>query len=468
MMLQTAASGAPFATELGDWVSRVTFSDLPSDVVEATRRRILDVIGLALAGADTPFGRSTRAGALAMSPAGPCHVLGTGEPIGLPAAAFVNGALPQALEFDDTHNESIVHMSSPSVAAVLALSETRPIDGRALLTGIAVASEVSCRVGSVAPGQFHKRGLHPTGLFAPFGVTYGIGMLLGLDAGRLAAAAGICGSFAAGLLECWADGTQTKFLHSGWAAQSGMAAAFLAEAGTTGPARVFEGRFGLFESHLQEAAAAKDYSRIVGSLGTRWESRYSSFKPYAAAHVLHPYVDAALRIRSEHRLTPADVARIECPVASYIVGIVCEPLEEKLAPATDALCRVSLQHTLAEAFCFGSLGRTAYEDARRTDPDVQALARKVSYHVDPDFPGPGQFKGALRVTLNDGRTLVDVQEHNRGSVENPMSDAELRAKFDDNAGRLLSAAARDRLVHALQHAERLEDASALVKLALRS
>jgi 2-methylcitrate dehydratase PrpD len=453
-----------FARELAAWVARVTFDDIPADVVTATRRRVLDVIGLALAGSGTPFGTATRAGARALSPPGPCHALGTGEALALTSAALVNAALPQALEFDDTHNESIVHMSSPSVAAALALSETRAVSGRDLLAAVAVANEISCRVGSVAAGQFHKRGLHPTGLFAPFGVTFGAGLLLRLPPETLASAAGICGSFAAGLLECWVDGTQTKFLHSGWAAQSGLSAALLAEAGVSGPARVFEGRFGLFASHLQDASVPADFDRLVGGLGTRWDSRNSSFKPYPAAHVLHPYVDALLRVREQQGIRAADVVEIDCPVAAFIVGIVCEPVEEKLTPATEAHCRVSLQHTVAEALCYGELGRAAYADARRLDPEVQALARRVTYHVDPDYPGPGRFKGAVRIRLKDGRTIEEVQEHNLGSPENPMSDAQLRAKFDDNSAALLSPAQRDRLAETIARLEQLEDASELVTL----
>ncbi len=105
-----------------------------------------------------------------MSPPGPCRIFGGGERVGVTTAAFANGSCAQALEYDDTHNESIVHMSSPAVAAALALAETRTISGQDLVLAIAVGNEISCRVGSVAPGQFHKRGFHPTGLFAPFGV----------------------------------------------------------------------------------------------------------------------------------------------------------------------------------------------------------------------------------------------------------------------------------------------------------
>src|SRR4029434_7598219 len=209
------------ASQVAEWVARVRFADLPSDVVDATKLRILDVLGLALAGADTRFGRAIRSGAVAVSPPGPCRILGSGDKVGVTSAAFANASFPQALEFDDTHNESIVHMSSPSVAAALALSETRPVSGRDAILSIAISNEIACRVGVVVPGQFHRRGFHPTGLFSPFGIAYGAGKLLGLNAPTLAYAAGTCGSFAAGLLECWVDGTDTKFLHSGWAAQGG-------------------------------------------------------------------------------------------------------------------------------------------------------------------------------------------------------------------------------------------------------
>jgi 2-methylcitrate dehydratase PrpD len=454
--------------DLADWASRISFDDLPQDVVEATRLRVMDVIGLALAGAETDFGRSTRDAAIAMSPPGPCRVWGTGDGLGATMAAFANGACSQALEYDDTHNESIVHMSSPAVAAALALSEldnaSGPVSGRDLMTAIAVGNEISCRVGSVSAGQFHRLGFHPTGLFAPFGVCYLAGRLLGLDAEAMARAAGICGSFAAGLLECWVDGTQTKFLHPGWAAHSGIVAAFLARTGTTGPALVFEGRFGLFASHLQDPAAPRDFTRVADGLGTRWDSRNSSFKPFPAAHVLHPYIDALLRLRSRHGFTVSDVERIDCPVASFIVPIVCEPIAEKLAPATDSHGRVSLQYTLAEALYLGGLGRHAYRADSLADPEILALARRVRYEVDPGFPGPGRFKGAVRVTLKDGRSLLEVEEFNRGSAENPMTGAELRAKFEENASGFLSEADRTALVEAISQLERLPDASVIVDL----
>jgi 2-methylcitrate dehydratase PrpD len=423
------------------------------------------VIGLSLAGAETAFGKSTRDAIVAMSPPGPCRILGFGDRVGVTAAAFANGALSQALEYDDTHNESIVHMSSPAVAAALALAEFTPVCGRDLIAAIALGNEISCRIGSVSSGELHKRGFHPTGLFATFGAAFLAAKLLGLDAEGMARAAGIAGSFASGLLECWVDGTQTKFLHPGCSAQSGITAAILARSGVTGPAQVFEGRWGLFASHVQDPDAHRDFMRINASLGTHWESRNSSFKPFPAAHVIHPYISAAIRLRNTHALQVNDIESVDCPVTGFIVSIVCEPIAEKHAPASDSHGRVSLQYSVAEALFFGELGKHSYSDQSRRNPEILALARRVRYHVDPDYPGPGRFKGAVTVTLKDGRRFTEVEEYNRGSAENPMTQAELRAKFEENAGGFLSAAARGRVAERIQNLETLRDARILVELA---
>jgi 2-methylcitrate dehydratase PrpD len=326
---------------------------------------------------------------------------------------------------------------------------------------VAVGSEVSCRAGSVAPGQFHNRGFHPSGLFATFGVTFLAGRLLGLDADAMARAAGISGSFASGILECWVDGTQTKFLHPGWSAQSGIVSAFLARAGTTGPAQVFEGRWGLFASHLQDKAAPTDFARLTLDLGTRWDSRNASFKPFPAAHVLHPYLDAILRMR-KHGLRAQDVDWIDCPVAPFIVPIVCNPTDEKLAPATDSHGRVSLQYTLAEALVRGSLGKHAYSEANLRDPEILDLARRVRFHPDGSLPGPGRFKGIVKVWLKNGTTMTEIEEYNRGSAENPMTIEDIRAKFDENAEGFLDKDARDRVADAVNRLDALPDVRTLV------
>jgi 2-methylcitrate dehydratase PrpD len=450
---------------LANWALSLRFDDLPADIVDNTRYRILDMIGLTLAGTGTGFGKSVRKAVRATGDGGPSQLYGTGDAVSATNAAFANGALSQALEYDDTHNESIVHMSSPSVAAALALAETRPTSGRDVIAAVAISNEIACRIGSVSPGQFHKRGFHPTGLFSPFGTTCLAGRLLGLDASQLRNALGISGSYAAGILECWVDGTQSKFLHPGWAAQSGIVAAQLGLAGATGPAAVFEGRFGLFASHLQDTNTPRNLGRITDGLGTVWDSRKASFKPFPAAHVSHPYIDAIIRLKKKHNVDPRRVKRIDVPVAQYIVGIVCEPIAEKHRPQSDSHGRVSLQYTLAEALYFGRLGKDAYQPSALNNPEILRLADATIYRVDPSYPGPERFKGEVTVTLDDGTTYTEIEEYNRGSAENPMKPAEIIGKFEENAATALSPAAIKRLADAvLNIINDHKDAGALVRL----
>jgi 2-methylcitrate dehydratase PrpD len=449
---------------VSDWVRDVRFDDLPADVVESTRLRVLDVVGLTLAGRGTAFGRAVCRSTLELHEGGPARVLGLDRKVGVTGAAFANGSLSQALEYDDTHNESIVHMSGPAVAAALAITGRQAVSGVELIRAVAIGNEISCRVGSVTPGQFHKRGFHPTGLFAVFGTTWLAAALHGLDRGQMVSAAGIAGSFAAGLLQCWVDGTASKFLHPGWAAQSGISAASLAGQGATGPAEIFEGRFGLFASHLQSADIQPNWDRITGDLGSRWDSRQASFKPFPVAHVIHPYIDAVLRLRAAHGIDPDRIARVLCPVAAYQVGIVCEPLDEKRRPRSDSHGRVSLQYTLAEALVKGRIGKDAYASASLADPRILGLADRIEYRIDDGFPGPERFKAEVVIEMNDGARFETIEENNRGSAANPMALDDLIAKFDENVSEVLTPAEAKRLRTAILGLETAESAATIVDM----
>ena len=146
------------------------------------------------------------------------------------------------------------------------------------------------------------------------------------------------------------------------------------------------------------------------------------------------------------------------------MGIVCEPTAEKFAPASDSHGRVSLQYSLAEALFNGALGKAAYSAESRGNPEILALARRVHYYIDPDYPGPGRFKGAAKIVLKDGSSFEEVEEYNRGSAENPMTPDELRAKFNENASGFLSAQQRDHLVNEIDLLESLQSASTVLSV----
>jgi 2-methylcitrate dehydratase PrpD len=424
---------ASLSEQLARWVLTLRYQDIPEDVIESTKLRVLDVIGLALASSVLDYGRAVREAALEMGiMGGSAHVLAFGDPMTPMLAAMVNGALAAGFHYDDTHNETMIQVSAPIVATALALGEHLNASGADVLAAIAAGTEATCRIGTAAPGAFHRGGFHPTGVIGALGATYTACRLLGLDMDRTRHAIGIAGSQGAGLNEAETDGTWAQLMHPGWAAHSGISAAILGKNGFTGPANVIEGRAGVFHAHVQDPDYAFDFDRILAKLGRDWESRYISFKPYPCAHVLHAFIDALLYLHQHEGLRADKVRQITCPIAAFMVPLVAEPQHQKLEPATYYQGRISLQYVLAEALFFGKVDFRSFNAKNITNKEILTLAQKITYVVDPDAPGSWQYKGWVVVETTDGKTLERVEEYNRGSPENPMSVADLAVKFQDN------------------------------------
>jgi 2-methylcitrate dehydratase PrpD len=456
----SAAARPPSLTEeAAAWYVKLRYADLPEDVRAATKLRVLDIIGLMLAGSSLEYGRIARKAALKMGEGSGARILGFGDRVPPMSAAVANGLMAHSLEYDDTHNETLVHASVTSVTAALALAEAQRTTGEEVLTAIAGANEIACRIGVITPGLLHKNGFHSTAVVGTFSASYLAGRLLGATAAQHRHALGIAGSMSAGILECWTDFTHSKAIHPGWAAHCGIAAAHLAQAGLTGPATVLEGKWGFVRSHVQDPGYKPSYERMLAGLGVEWESRNLSFKPFPVGHVSHPFIDAILHL---HRagLRAADVKRITCHIKDDWIPIVCEPVAEKLAPPTSWHGRVSLQYTLAEALYHGRLDVNSYDEESLRNPEILALARKVDYVVDPTAPGRQQFKGWVVAETTDGR-LERIEPFNRGSAQNPMSDEDIRAKFRDNAAPVLP---KERLEAIVAAVDSLDHAGTLTTL----
>lgn len=446
------------------WYLSLSMRHLPADIVERTRLHVLDIVGLTLAGAARESGRSVRAAMLDLGRGNECRILGFGDRTSALLAAIANGTMAHAMEFDDTHNESITHVAGSVIATALTLGEQLGLSGEQLLVAIAGGNELACRLGVVAPGALHKAGYHATGVIGTMSATYVASRLLGLTVDQTRHACGIAGSQAAGIMECWSDGTWSKFLHPGLAAHNGIIAATLAKAAFTGPATVLEGRFGFYRSHIQEPGRAFDFARMTDKFGEKWESRDISFKPYPTAHFIHSFLDAALHLVRHAGLKAADVKRITCPIAHYMVPIVCEPVNEKVQPETDWHGRVSLQYSLAEAIFHGRLDGRGYAPESLRHPGILELARKIGYRIDDSAPGHEQFKGWVIVETVDGRTLERIEMYNRGSAKLPMSASDIKEKFRDNASFMLAPDRIDRIEKCVDRLEHVPDVTELVTL----
>jgi 2-methylcitrate dehydratase PrpD len=235
---------------------------------------------------------------------------------------------------------------------------------------------------------------------------------------------------ASGIIEYLAEGTWTKRMHAGWAAQSGLRAALLGRAGFLGPRTVFEGVHGLFHgfAHTTEG----DYDAAVGDFGTRWVTETLAFKPYPCGTMAHPYIDCAKRLATRG-IKPTDVKEMICEVAEGTVHRLWEPLASKQAPPNGYAAKFSSPFLLAFGFVHGGVGLDAFTEAAVRDPDVLALAAKVRYVIDPDNPYPDNFTGHIRATLRDGTVVEERQPHFRGGAHEPLTRQDVEEKFMLNA-----------------------------------
>jgi 2-methylcitrate dehydratase PrpD len=447
------------ARTLAEFTASLRFQDLPEDVVVAVRRHALDAIGTALAASATravaPVVEAVRAWAGARE----AGVIGHDFGGPAPQVALASGALAQALDYDDTHVESIVHPSAVVVPAALAVAEEAGADGKTFIAACVAGYEVATRIGCAAPGRFHARGLHATGVCGPFGAAAAAARIWGLTPQETTAAFGVAGSQASGLFACLADGSETKRFHAGWAAHGGVIAADLARRAFTGPATILEGPHGLFDALL--AGEDPDIARITRGLGREWETTRIAIKPYPACHFLHAFMDAAASVG----VKPGDIEEVLCLVAPAAIPIIAEPRQARIKPASTYAAQFSLPFAVATVLVGGREGIEMFGEEALADRRVLSLAERVRHQADDTLPFPRTYGGRLRIHLRDGRIREADEIVNRGHPDRPLTDEEVRAKFVSNARRRLDNGAVEKLVETVWRLDELDSLDELVALA---
>jgi 2-methylcitrate dehydratase PrpD len=418
---------ARFSTEL-------TADDIPKVVAQAARLHFLDALGCGLAAEAIGVGRYASAAAAHFGSAGLASAIGCPRGLPAPDAALINGTLCHALDFDDTHSAGVVHVSGVLMPATLGVAEEVGASGPGLVAALTAGYEVMIRLGMAAGPAPGMRGLHSTSVFGVFGATAAAASLYGLSLETTTHAFGIAGSMASGILECFADGTDTKRLHAGWAAHSGLYAARLAAAGGAGPATVLEGRHGLFKAMI---GSEPELERELADLGSRWETPNIAFKPFPACHYAQAPMDATLELMRERNVTAANAAAITALVPASAIGFVCEPTEVKRRPSHGYEAQYSLPYLVGSVLCRGPVGVSALADDALADAAVLEVARRVSYEIREYDTFPGAYPGGIRIRTDQGETLEVEYDYQRGGPEIPLEEADVRAKFRSNAALLL-------------------------------
>jgi 2-methylcitrate dehydratase PrpD len=427
------------ATErLAAFGGELAYEEIPAEVVEAAKLHVLDCLGCGLAAAG--LGVATEGSRAFAELGGEPQATVIGLDTRLPAvnAAFANAMLCHGLDFDDTHSDSVSHVSTVVCPAALAAGEAAGSTGRELLTAIVAGNEVVTRVGMAASGAFHKHGFHPTAICGIFGGTVAASRLAGSDIAETVSALGIAGSFASGLFAYLEDGTATKPMHAAWAAHGSLLATRLASLGAEGPPRVIEGRFGLYHAFIGAEPGEVDIDAQLADLGQRWETPRIAYKPYPACHYIHGSLGATSTLAGD--VDPDEIEEILVTIPEAGVALVLEPVEAKLSPRSEYEAKFSLQYSTAAMLVHKQVGLRTYADEAIRDDRVLDLARKVRYETKEFATYPGAFPGGARIQMKDGRTLEREFPYQAGAPENPMSPDELRAKFRENASLVLGDA----------------------------
>ncbi|OWT56228.1 MmgE/PrpD family protein [Candidimonas nitroreducens] len=443
--------------QLAVWASNLDLRKVPPEVVHATKLRILDIVGAMLGGLDTELVQQVSA---ATPPSG------APDAVGLPGfdirtnardAALLMGTMACVIEYDDSHVSTGVHPGSPIVATALALGQHLDVSGKQLIRSVLLGNELTCRLGLVAPGAFHRVGFHPTGMVGAFGAAYTAANLYGLNTEEIQNATGISGSFASGIMASWEDGTSAKSLHAGWGAAAGIEAVRLACHGVTGPAGVFEGRFGFYRAHVQNSDWMPDHGAAVSGLGERWELLNIAPRAYPCGHYIQPFIDAALWIAQHKHYDPADISKVVCLVADYMVPLICEPAAEKARPMTTWHARYSLPFCIAECLLSRSFTKHSLSPSQLVDHAHTVLSGKVGYEVNLADADRAKWSGEVRVTLHDGSVLKHRINHMRGTPENPMTEEDLMAKFMGNAQHIIAPQIAEDFVDRVMRLENQEN-----------
>ena len=394
----------------------------PAAFRETAEKLLIDIAGLCVAARRADY---VRAALDSWESDGRCTALGHRRALDSAGAAFVNGTAAHGEDFDDTFEGGPVHAGAVIVPAILALAERERLSGTDALAGIAVGCEMMCRGSLVAPKRIHKAGFHPTAVLGAVGAAAGASVALKLNPSQITNALGVVGSMASGIIEYLADGSWTKRLHPGWAAQAGIRAADLAGNDFLGPKTVLEGTHGFYYAFAHGAEG--DWPRLLDGFGERWVASTIAFKPYACGTMTQPYVDCARRLAGRIRIE--EIQEVICEAAEGTVHRLWEPLASKQRPPNAYAAKFSQPYCIAAGFALGHAGLDAFTEARVQEPRLRELAAKIRYEIDPKNPYPDEFTGHVKVKLRDGAVHEERQGHMRGGAKEPLSRADIEEKF---------------------------------------
>lgn len=455
------------SSTLAAFVAGTTYDDLPIRTREMAKRCVLDALGVSLAATGhADVCRPFRELAIEQGGRPECTLLGSDVRVPATAAAFANGALAHALDFEDSHDGALLHPNAPTIPAVLAVSEAYgPVSGRDVITAVALGCDVACRMGLALDVALDRYGWYPPPMIAAFGATAAVGKLLGLDAAQLvdAFSLSLCQATCSAELKT-SPHSDVRAIRDAFPAQLAVTSALLARKGVRGFDRPIEGTAGFFALY---ARGAYSPNALTGALGERFEIDRVSFKPWPSCRGTHAFIEAAQALARTHKIDAQAIESIEL-VGSRINRMLAEPLAQKQRPATAIDAKFSLPFTVSVALRRGNVTLDDFTPEALQEEGTLALAARVRYAVSETLPDKGieTLHASMTIRMQDGRTLATEITEPLGSERRPVDDELLVGKFRDCARRAShrpSAESIDAWARQILSLEEVDDMRPLVR-----
>ncbi|MBO1111764.1 MmgE/PrpD family protein [Bordetella petrii] len=419
--------------QLAHYGARDSVRDLPADVTHHAKRALVDWFSALYPGTRTAPCAQLLAAHRPELGSGRSSLPGCGTTAFSPTAAWINGSVSHAVEFDDIFRDAIYHPGCPVIAAALAVAEEQDASGAALLNAIVVGYEISTRIGAAVQPS-HYRYFHTTGTVGCFGAAAATAALAAPgNANAMRHALATAASFAAGLQQAFRSDAMTKALHAGNAASVGVRAGLGAAHGLTGAAGMLDGPVG-FGAAL---ADHPDWSKATQALGERYNILQITQKNHGCCGHTFAAIDAALALRAAHGLTPADIEAIEVDAYQTTLDVT-----GNADPRTPFEGKFSLFYVVAHALAYGSVRLDAFEPARLAEPGLRSLMARIQLRADPELTAafPGRRAARVAIRTRDGATHRHYAPYRKGDPEAPLSDADLNDKFNELVAPVLGQA----------------------------
>jgi 2-methylcitrate dehydratase PrpD len=439
------------AEQLASHFSKFDYESLTPQTLNAIKCLMLDYLGVGVAGSQTGSGKIAREFAASTGGHRQATLIGDGARVPAMLAAMANAISSHSVELDDIDVLALFHFSPPVYSAALAAAEQVSADGRTLLVALAAGCEMMERLSKAANNSLRNRGYHTTPACGIFGATIAAGKLLSLSEEQMVSSLGLAGAQSSGLMEMYGPSMQKRF-NPGPASGNGVTAATMAKLGFTGAATIFEGERGWLAAFTDES----DPGQLTRELDQPYQLDIE-FKPYSCARPIHNAIDCALEIRKKyapdlHRIKAIDVAR-HPDWALY---------HQNAKPVTYHEAQVSLPYSVAVALTDGQALFPQYNNARLTEPMLVKLADMVKISIDTSLPRG--VSCAMTMKMDDGRQHISQIDYPKGSIQNPMVDADLRSKFNSLTIPVLGEARSAEVVDMVANIEQCHDVGSLMRL----